>query len=145
MLPIQLLISCECASKTETKEKKLMNKVTILFPLCTKSIVVASLKLRLKHWCHMDYFNNVLATFLGLNMVTPLLSMQHQKALRFHQKYLNLCSEDEQRSYEFGTTWGWVINDRIFIFRWTIPLRFYKNTLFFNTFIYRNEFKCNYI
>uniref|UniRef100_A0A672SCP5 E3 ubiquitin-protein ligase listerin n=1 Tax=Sinocyclocheilus grahami TaxID=75366 RepID=A0A672SCP5_SINGR len=25
--------------------------------------------------------------------------MQGQKALRFHQKYLNLCSEDEQRSY----------------------------------------------
>ncbi len=22
----------------------------------------------------------------------------------------------------FGTTWGWVINDRIFIFGWTIPL-----------------------
>ncbi len=48
--------------------------------------------------------------------------MQCQKALGFHQKYLNLCSEDEQRSYGFGTTWGWVINDRIFIFGWTIPL-----------------------
>ncbi len=23
----------------------------------------------------------------------------------------------------FGTTWGWVINDRIFFFGWTIPLR----------------------
>ncbi len=22
----------------------------------------------------------------------------------------------------FGTTWGWVINDRLFIFEWTIPL-----------------------
>ncbi len=37
------------------------------------------------------------------------------------QKYLNLCSEDERRSYRFGTTWGWVINDRIIIFGWTIP------------------------
>ncbi len=36
-------------------------------------------------------------------------------------KYLNLCSEDEQRSYGFGTTWGWVINDRIFMS--TIPLK----------------------
>ncbi len=25
-------------------------------------------------------------------------------------------------SYEFGAIWGWVINDRIFIFGWTIPL-----------------------
>ncbi len=34
-----------------------------------------------------------------------------QNALGFHQKYLHFCSEDEQRSYRFGTTWGWVIND----------------------------------
>ncbi len=33
-----------------------------------------------------------------------------------------LCSEDERRSYGFGMTWGWVINDRIFIFGWIIPL-----------------------
>ncbi len=45
-----------------------------------------------------------------------------RKALGFHQKYLNLCSEYERRSYRFGTTWGWVINDRIFIFVWTILL-----------------------
>ncbi len=48
--------------------------------------------------------------------------MEGQKALRFHQKYLNLCSEDERMSYGFWTTWGWVINYRIFIFGWTIPL-----------------------
>ncbi len=30
--------------------------------------------------------------------------------------------QDERRSYGFGTTWVWVINDRIFIFGWTIPL-----------------------
>ncbi len=33
-----------------------------------------------------------------------LLSMEGQKALRFYKKKLNLCSEDEQRSYGFGTT-----------------------------------------
>ncbi len=46
-----------------------------------------------------------------------------QRALRMHQKYLNLCSEDERRSYVFGTTWGCVINDRFFIFGWTIPVK----------------------
>ncbi len=35
---------------------------------------------------------------------------------------LNLSSEDEQWSYRFGTTWGWVINYRIFHFVWTFPL-----------------------
>ncbi len=39
-----------------------------------------------------------------------------------YQKYLNLCSEDEQSSYRFGTTGGGIINDRIFIFGWNIPL-----------------------
>ncbi len=43
--------------------------------------------------------------------------------LRIYFYYVcNLCSEDERRSYGFGKTWGWVINDRIFIFGWTIPL-----------------------
>ncbi len=47
----------------------------------------------------MDYFNNVLTTFLGL--LVALLSMQgqNQKALGFLKKYLNLCSEDERRFY----------------------------------------------
>ncbi len=49
---------------------------------------------------------------------------QIQKALGFHQKYLSLCSENEQRYYGSGTTWGWVINDRIFIFGWTILFKF---------------------
>ncbi len=58
------------------------------------------------------------------NISVVLLSMQGQIALRFHQKYLNLCSEDERRFYVFGTTWGWVINDIIFILGWTNhPLR----------------------
>ncbi len=57
------------------------------------------------------------------NISVALLSMEGQRAPRFHQKYLNLCSVDEQRSNGFGTTWGWVINDRIFIFGSTIPLR----------------------
>uniref|UniRef100_A0A671L6X8 FUZ/MON1/HPS1 second Longin domain-containing protein n=1 Tax=Sinocyclocheilus anshuiensis TaxID=1608454 RepID=A0A671L6X8_9TELE len=38
------------------------------------------------------------------NISFALLSMQGQTALRFHQKYLNLCSEDERRSYGFETT-----------------------------------------
>ncbi len=40
-----------------------------------------------------------LLPFWALNVVFALLSMQNQKALGFHQKYLNLCSEDELISY----------------------------------------------
>ena len=35
-------------------------------------------------------------------MSVALLSMEGQKALIFHQKVLNLCSEDEPKSYGFG-------------------------------------------
>ncbi len=45
----------------------------------------------------MDYYNNVLTIFLALTMVIQLLSIQGQKTLGFHQKYLNFCYNDEQR------------------------------------------------
>ncbi len=57
------------------------------------------------------------------NSLNPPLRVS---ALGFHQKYLNLCSKDEWRSYWFRTTWGWVINDRMFMFGWTIPLKMYE-------------------
>ncbi len=69
-----------------------------------------------------------LLPFWALNVVVALLSMEDQKALGFHQKYLNLCSEDERRSYGFGTTWEWVINDRIFIFGWTNSLNSHSDS-----------------
>ncbi len=87
---------------------------------CGRGGQFSFVKLWLNRWCHVDYFNNVLAKFLNFDHGSIL---QGQRALRILQKYLTLCSEDERRSYGFGTTWGWVINDRIFIFGWTIPLR----------------------
>jgi len=34
--------------------------------------------------------------------------------LRFHQKYLHLCFEDERKFNGFGTTWGRKINNIMF-------------------------------
>ncbi len=62
-----------------------------------------------------------LLPFQALNVSGPLPSTKGQKALRIPQKYLNLCSKDERRSCGFGTTWGRVITDSIFIFGWTNP------------------------
>ncbi len=103
------------------EEKKLLNKVVIFVFFAHKKYYCSFIKLQLNHWCHMDYLMMSLLHFWALNVSVALLSMQSQKALGFHQKYLNLYSEDERRSYGFGTTWGWVINDRIIIFGWTIP------------------------
>ncbi len=33
-----------------------------------------------------------------------------------------------ENKYRFGTTWGWVNGDRIFIFGWTIPLSCYQHS-----------------
>ncbi len=44
-----------------------------------------------------------------------------QPGYKLSSKYRPLCSAEQRNSYRFGTTWGWV-NDRIFIFGWTIPL-----------------------
>ncbi len=38
-------------------------------------------------------------------------------------EYFPLCSAEQRHSYRFGTTWGWVNDDRFFIFGWTIPLK----------------------
>ncbi len=45
-----------------------------------------------------DYFTMFLLPFWALNVSVVLLSMQGQKSLGFHKKYLNLYSEDELRS-----------------------------------------------
>ncbi len=45
-----------------------------------------------------------------------------QPDYKLSSKYLPLCSAEQINSYRFGTTWGWVNDDRIFIFGWTIPL-----------------------
>ncbi len=37
-------------------------------------------------------------------------------------EYLPLCSAEQRHSYRIGNTWGWVNDDRIFLFWWTIPL-----------------------
>jgi len=71
----------------------------------------------MSHWL---FFMMSILRFWTLNVIVPLLSTQGQKALGFRKKYLNLCPK--WRSYGFGTTWRWVINDRNFNFGWTIPL-----------------------
>ncbi len=45
-----------------------------------------------------------------------------QPDYKLSSKFLPLCSAEQRNSYRFRTTWGWVNDDRIFIFWWTIPL-----------------------
>ncbi len=89
------------------RREELLNKVIIFVFFVHKKFSLGFIKLRLNRWCHIDYFNNVLTTFLALKVLVVLLSTEGQKALGFHQKYLNLCSEDERRSCHVGVSNYW--------------------------------------
>ncbi len=62
---VALWYSCERVS-TDTEEKKLLNKVIFFVFFTHKMYSRSFIKLKLNHWCHMDYFTDVLTTFLGL-------------------------------------------------------------------------------
>ncbi len=57
-------------TKTDTEENKMLNKVVILVFYAHKKYSRSFLTLRLNYWCHMEYFNIVLTTFLGLECVS---------------------------------------------------------------------------
>ncbi len=40
-----------------------------------------------------------------------------QPDYKLSSEYLPLCSAEQTHSYRFGTTWGWVNDDTIFIFK----------------------------
>ncbi len=67
------------------------------------------------HWFHRIFFPTM-----------EINGALKQASYKLSSKYLSLCSAEQRNSYRFGTTWGWV-NDRIFIFGWTIPLRLQKS------------------
>ncbi len=121
---------CVRASKADMEEKKLLNKVVIFVFFSHKKYYCSFIKLRLNHWCHMDYFNDVLTTFLGLERGSCISVYAGSESSRISSKissfvlrrWMKFYEFVLRESYEFGTTWGWVINDRIFIFGWTIPL-----------------------
>ncbi len=66
-------------------------------------------------WGTIDFHSRKKHT-MEVNGAPELLCFPHSS------EYLPLCSAEQRHSYRFGTTWGWVNDDRIFIFGWTIPL-----------------------
>ncbi len=62
--------SHEHVSKTDSEEKKLLNKFVIFVFSVHKIYFRSFITLRLSHYCHMDYYNDVLTTLLGLEDVS---------------------------------------------------------------------------
>ncbi len=46
-----------------------------------------------------------------------------QPCYKFSSKYLPSCLSEQRNSYRFGTPWGWVNDDRIFIFWVNYPFK----------------------
>ncbi len=67
----------------------------------------------------MDYFNNVLTTFLGLKRVSCIAIYAVSESSRIWSKK----SWFVFRRWTTGLEGQEVINDRIVIFVWTIPLK----------------------
>ncbi len=61
--------SHERVAKTDTEEKNLLNKVIFLFFIFAHKKYSHIITVT-NNWCHMDYFNDVLTTFLGLERVS---------------------------------------------------------------------------
>ncbi len=66
-------------------------------------------------WGTIDFHSRKKNT-IEVNGAPELLCFPHSS------EYLPLCSAEQRNSYRFETTWGWVNDDRIFIFGWIIPL-----------------------
>ncbi len=77
---------CQCKLKTDMEEN--LNKVLFF---ANKKYSRSFISLSLNQWCHMDYYINVLTTFLGLERIG---------LCRDEKTFKNIlkCSEDEQRS-----------------------------------------------
>ncbi len=108
------LRSMSCAGHIFYMSRHCLFEQLIYFTL-TKSEWTSEWTVHIKGKVHLKM------KFLSLRSVVPLRSMQDQKSLGFHQKYLNL--------------WRWtkvlrlwndmrvIINDTFFTFGWTILLR----------------------
>ncbi len=67
-----------------------------------------------------ELFIDVITTFLNLGTFQLCSCLWRDRELSDFIKNILICVL--KVSYRFGMTWGWSINDIIFILRWTNPL-----------------------
>ncbi len=70
---------------------------SVRFALLFKQRTRHLMKLRLNHRSHVEYFNDIFPS--ALDFENYKLRYCLEKALRFHQKYLHLCLEEERMSH----------------------------------------------
>ncbi len=88
----------------------MLNKVIVFVFFAHKKYSHSFITLRLNHWCHMDYFNDILTTFLGLERGNCVAVYAGSESSRISSKNLNFCSENERNERRCLTGLGWVTN-----------------------------------
>ncbi len=106
------------------KRRNCWKKVVIFVFFAYKKYSSSFIKLWLNQWCHMDYFNNVLTTFLGLERVRCVAETHthtHTHRVRNLSDFIKniiICVPKMNEGLGLEQHKG----DRIFLFGWTIPL-----------------------
>ncbi len=86
--------------------EKMLNKVVIFVFFVHKKYSHSFIKSWLNHWCHMDYFNDVLTTFLDLGTFQLHCCLRRVRELSDLIKNILICVPKMNES--LGTTWRWV-------------------------------------
>ncbi len=111
---------------------KILSSFTLLqvVPNLYEFICSAEHKGRYYEECGKQSSSGAPLTFIVFFPTKEVNSAPKQPGYKLSSEYLPLCSADQINYYRFGTTWGWV-NDKIFIFGWTIPLSICCECLYF--------------
>ncbi len=90
------------ASKTDTEEKKSLNKVIIFIFFAHKKYSCSFIKLRSNHWCHLDFFKDVLTTFLGLEFVSCVDVYARSESSRISSKIYSFVLQSWTKEWHVG-------------------------------------------
>ncbi len=85
-------------------------------------------------WTQRKIFWRMRETAVFFSPTIEVNGVPKQPDYKLSSEYLLLCSE-QTHSYRFGSTWGWVNDDRIFIFGWTVSLSSSSNHRDFSPFV----------
>ncbi len=86
---------------------ELLNKVIVLAFFAYKNYYRSFIKLPLNPWCHMDYFTDLLATFLDVDGVNYIAVYGRVRELSECIRHILICVLKTNKAvYRFGTTWG---------------------------------------
>ncbi len=95
--------------------------IVAVYPKHWSSIIIYSPWLSFQTWLFPSVKHKLWKIHFGdLHLFVYIINVNGSKTTSLTSKYHLLSLT--KKTAQFGTTWGWVNDDRFFIFGWTIPL-----------------------